>query len=127
MHWSDTYVGRQYISGEFDCADLAAAVRREVFAQDIQLPTERRPGPFGRNAQIADLQADYADCTEQPADGDAVLLNVRGRLQHIGVYCLIDGEPWVLHNAMDARQVVRQRLRDLTMYGYRVGGYYKWK
>lgn len=118
---------RSYVEGQFDCVALAAAVRREVFGQDVTLPSERWSGPFGRSAQLAGELSDYGVRTEAPVEGDAVLLVVLGRLQHIGVYCVIDGEPWVLHNASNFGAVVRQRLREMSRFGYTVEGFYKWK
>lgn len=140
-HWSDAYVGRPYVEGEFDCAELARTVNREVFGRAIRLPAERwHAGKAGAarlmamRAQIEDGKADYGVPTDAPQDGDAVLLYSRARLAHIGLYCLIPqglpsvvgGAAWVLHAADDARQAVRTRLRELERLGYRLEGYYTW-
>jgi hypothetical protein len=124
-HWSDRYLGLPYDEQAFDCAALAERVRREVFGQDLHLPSERRPGPFGRSAQISQNIADCAVQTFTPADGDGVLLVCNGRLQHIGMYCVIAGEPWVVHNQA-GQGVTRRRVRELAKWGYRIEGYYQW-
>lgn len=125
MHWSEKYLGLPHIEGEFDCAALAEQVRREVFGHNLQLPSARRAGPFGRSGQIAEHLADYAVPTDTPQDGDGVLLVVKSRLQHIGLYCVIGGEAWVIHN-MDGQGVTRRRVRDLDRWGMRIEGYYRW-
>lgn len=133
-HWSDAYVGLPYVEGGFDCGDLARKVRAEVFDQAISLPSERLyVGLSGvakvraMHRQIELCRDDCATPTAMPRDGDGVLIQANGYIDHIGIYCLINGEPWVLHAALDARQVIRTRLRELPLYGYRVEGFYQWK
>ncbi|WP_047243157.1 hypothetical protein [Chromobacterium subtsugae] len=126
MHWSDRYVGQDYIADTADCAVLACAVAREVLGRNIQLPGERRPGPFGRNAQIRQYQDAFARRVDAPLDAQPVLLLARGRAQHIGVMCHLAGEWWVLHADEAAGFVLRQRLRDLPRQGYTVEGFYEW-
>jgi hypothetical protein len=133
-HWSDAYVGLPYVDGEFDCAELARTVQLEVFRRAIDLPTERQYlGLDGvakvraMNAQLAACRDDYGVQTSTPQEGDAVLIVSRGRLDHIGLYCLINGEAWVLHAASGINQVVRTRLRELPLYGYSLEGFYAWK
>lgn len=127
MHWSDAYIGREYIPGTMDCAVLAETVSREVFGRDVMLPGERAHGLRGLTAQIEALKDDLAEPVTAPEDGDAVLMIGRGSLDHIGVYCLIDGVPYVLHAMRNAGQVVRHRLRELGGLGLRVEGYYRFK
>lgn len=134
-HWTDKYVGME-VSDRFDCADLAILVEKEVFGKVVQAPSvkdyHQYKGPLERFHAMADqvdkLKNDYAVRTDQPSDGDAILLITRGYSQHIGVYTHIYGEPWALH-ACDMQigpQVVLQRVRDLFIRGIRVEGYYKW-
>ncbi|OVE49462.1 hypothetical protein [Chromobacterium violaceum] len=126
MHWSDRYVGRDYVPDTNDCAVLACSVAREVLGRDIQLPGARRPGPFGRNALIHQHQDEFARRVDAPADAQPVLLIARGRAQHIGVMCQLAGEWWVLHADESAGFVLRQRLRDMARQGYQIEGYYEW-
>lgn len=133
-HWSDRFVGVPYVEETFDCGELARTVRAEVFGQPIELPRERDyAGKRGvarvraMRDQIAAHRDDYATPTVTPCDGDGVLLQSRGRLDHIGLYCLIGGEAWVLHAAAGIDQVVRTRVRQLELSGYRLEGYYRWK
>lgn len=125
-HWSDAYVDLPYIPIEQDCAEVAAKVQREVFGNDVVVPSERRASVFGLSAQIAALKDDYGVRTETPQDGDAVLL-LHCRRYHIGVYCVIDGVPHVLHALKSWGSTVRTRISRLATLGYTIEGYYKWK
>lgn len=122
-HWTDAYIGLPYIAGEQDCAAVVARVQREVFGRAVTVPAERADGPFGKSAQIAQGAQDLADPVTEPAEGDAVLMQVRG-LWHVGVW-FHQGEPWVLHALRSSGQVVSHRLRDLAGLGIRVEGFYR--
>lgn len=124
MHWSDRYIGLPY--SEQDCAELAARVQREIFGRAIRLPSVRATSLRGLTRQIEALKDDYAQRTDRPVDGDAVLMVSRGRLEHIGVYCDIAGQAWVLHAMQNAGQVVRHPLRALAQQGLAIEGYYRW-
>lgn len=136
-HWSDKYLGLPYVEGSFDCADLARLVQKEVFGRDVAIPGSR--DYFGKRGseklqamqgQIASEleKGDVAVPVAEPQEGDAVLIFARGYLEHIGVYCTLNGEPYVLHASPGraAKQVIRSRLRGFTNFGYTVEGYYKW-
>ena len=133
-HWSARYVGRRYEEGVFDCGELARAVQLEVFGRKIRLPSTRDhvhvEGSLAKfrtmAAQIDACKDDVAVRTHVPHEGDGVLLKTRGYRQHIGVYCVIAGEAWVLHATDGAGQVVLQRARDLPMRGLQIEGYYRW-
>lgn len=133
-HWSSAFVGRPYIDGEFDCGELARAVQREVFGREVRIPTER--GYLGESHPVAKARAAAAQIAEEmercvqrtdlPRDGDAVILVSSGYLQHIGVYCWIGTEPWVLHADNEYEQVVLTRIRDLGVSGLKVASYHRW-
>lgn len=125
-HWAERYVGIPYVVHEADCARLCERVRREQFAHALELPREAHDNPFARTATIATHARDFAVRTEQPQEGDGVLLIARGRLQHIGIYCLPGELPHVLHAAPGAGAVVLHRVRDLARLGYKLEGYYRW-
>lgn len=125
-HWAEAYVGIPYVVHEADCARLAERVRREQFAHVLELPRESHDNPFARGATIAVHTRDFAVRTDEPKEGDGVLLLARGRLQHIGIYCLPGGVPHVLHADQGAGAVVLHRVRDLERLGFRLEGYYRW-
>ena len=126
-HWAEQFVGEPYQDGSNDCASFAARVQRDIFQRPIHLPTDRVPGMRGQSQQILDARGDYGTPTDQPREGDAVLMRGRGRLNHLGVYCEIEGVGFVLHAMRNARQVCLHRLRDLDRYGLTLEGFYTWK
>lgn len=132
-HWSERYVGMPYVVDQFECADLCVLVNREVFRREIRLPAIRwHRGKRGHERyqamtdQVAAAKDDYAEPTSAPEEGDAVLLLSRGRMSHIGTYCVIQGEPWVLHAVSWAGQALLTRIRELHLQGLQVEGYYRW-
>lgn len=126
-HWSDAWMDRPYEPGVFDCAELAVEVAREQFGKNVEILTERAASALGRTRQVQEGAQELADRVESPEEGDAVLMISRGRPSHVGVYCLIDGEPWVLHAMKNAGRVVRHPLRSLPTINLSVEGFYRWK
>jgi hypothetical protein len=128
-HWSEKYIGRPYVLGEADCARLLSDVRKEVF--DLPVPSDvevdRAESRLGRAGQMADLVSIYGEPTNEPKEGDAVLMICCGRPSHIGVYCFVNNEPCVLHAMENAGMAVIHKIRDLNKVFLKVEGYYRWK
>lgn len=131
----ERYVGLPYKPGEFDCADLACQVLREVFGRPVRLPTDRnRPQDVrGQLREIREWLPSVARRRElglasnrYVQDGDGVLLAVGGVVRHIGVACWLADELYVLHNHGAATGSVLTRWRDLRLLGYTVEGVYQW-
>lgn len=129
MHWSDNYIGSPYETGEADCARLIARVRQEVYGLPVpsDVEVDRAASRLGRVGQMGDLVEMYGQRTDEPDEGDVVLMLCRARPSHVGVYCIVDNEPCVLHAMENAGMVVRHRLRDLPKVFLTVEGFYKWK
>lgn len=130
-HWSDAYMGREYLPGVADCAALAQAVAREVLGMAVDLPAEHATQPFARNQQIRAHRDTVAERVPVPLDGHPVLMLARGRLQHIGVMCDMGGRWYVLHADDGFGQVIRQPLRQRGDVHFVddcvIEGFYKWK
>ena len=128
-HWSEKYIGQPYVIGDADCAHTLAMVRREVFNEPVptDIEVERKASALGRVGQMVDLVAEYGEKTDSPQEGDAVLMMCKGRPSHIGAYCIVNGEPSVLHAMQSAGMVVLHRIRDLERVFLTVEGYYTWK
>lgn len=129
MHWSEDFIGKPYSLGDADCAALVTEVRQKVFNGHIPKEVEvyRENTRLKRAEQLETLSKSFTQPTDQPTDGDIVLMLCRGRPSHIGVFCVVDNEPSVLHAMENAKMVVRHRIRDLPKYFLAVEGYYKWK
>lgn len=128
-HWSEKYIGQQYAINSADCARLLSRVRTEQFNLPVpsEIEIERRASRLGRVGQMSDLVDAYGQKTENPQEGDAVLMLCRGRPSHIGVYCIVNSEPCVLHAMENAGMVVLHRIRELNRVFLTVEGYYAWK
>ena len=92
---------------------------------DIEI--ESAESRLGRVGQMQDLVNEFGLRTENPQEGDAVLMICRGRPSHVGVYCIVDKEPCVLHAMENAGMVVLHRIRELNRVFLSVEGYYTWK
>lgn len=126
------YVGTPYRLGEFDCADLARMVQREVFGREIALPEHRRrpPGAAAQRREISSLRDELALRVDVPFTGCGALLFESGPfapLWHIGTVALHKGETWILHNSEKLGSAHLHRLSDLQRWGMRLEGCYAWK
>ena len=128
MHWSDQYIGKPYKLGEADCAALVCEVRQKEFDGSIPefVLSMRENTRLKRVEQLETLARQAVTTTATPTEGDVVLMICRGRPSHVGVYCVVDSEPSVLHAMENAKMVVRHRIRDLEKFWLSVEGYYKW-
>ena len=128
-HWSEKYIGQPYATNNADCARLLAKVRKEEFGLPVpdDIEVERVASRLGRVGQMVDLVSAYGEKTYNPKEGDAVLMLCRGRPSHIGAYCIVDGEPSVLHSMENAGMVVLHKIRELNRVFLSVEGYYTWK
>ena len=87
-HWSDKYLGRPYLRGEFDCADLVVEVARAEFGRAVALPRHAE-GVRARDRQIEELtgalgrQLDAA-AGETLQDGDIALMKAAGSAVVLG-------------------------------------------
>jgi hypothetical protein len=126
-HWSDKYVGRKYVTQDYDCSCLAAEVSEIEFGKIVDLPITRGINAIGQHRVLVQNKERLTEKVETPEDGDIVLMIGGGRLNHLGVYYKDnDGNAWVLHNCENAKQVVRTRLRSLSVYGFKLEGFYRW-
>lgn len=120
----EAYVDTPY-SRDFDCADLVTLVQREMFGREVRLPNGRPRGVQGQ-AAIAPALHEYARPTDDPGDGDLVLMRENGRPGHVGVFFRLSHEDWVLHSNEKNGMAVLHRLRDLPIWGAEIEGIYAW-
>lgn len=128
MHWAEKYIGRPYALGHGDCAALVVNVIEYEFGYDLPefVHACRAENRSSRDEQLKQLAFDATEPTDDPQEGDVVLMRCNMRPSHIGIYCVINGEPHVLHAMENARMVVLHKLRDLGKQRLTVEGFYKW-
>lgn len=126
-HWAQRYVGRPFVAGEHDCADLVVAVAREQFGREVRLP-QHAHSLRGRDAQIALLKDTLGRPVDAPREGDVVLMRQAGRRRtlghHLGVWC-DPGEPSVLH-CLGGLGTCLHPLYSLAKRQLEVTGIYRW-
>lgn len=124
-HWSDAYLDIPH--AQLDCGELVERVLREQFGRDVTFPRKQRPGLIHRSGLITDHADEFATRIGLPVDGCGVLMIVRGRLAHIGLYCDIDGTGHVLHSDSLFGASVRLPLFRMQPPRYRIEGFYAWR
>jgi len=128
-HWVHNYIGREYIKDVYDCASLFVDVAKNEFNKNVSIPVDRTGMRYSEmSVEINQRKLSMADPTDKPEEGDAVLLITPKGLNHIGIYCVVNRVPHVLH-AMggSVAQVVLHKLRELDKYNLKVEGFYKLK
>lgn len=124
-HWSDGYINIPH--AELDCGELVERVLREQLGRaDVTFPKKEREDLAHRSALIVEHAAEFARRIERPVDGCGVLMFARGRRAHIGLYCEIQGVPFVLHSDALFGSSTRMPLSRL-MARYKVEGWYEWR
>ena len=127
-HWAEAYIGRAYVEGAHDCADFVVAVLRERFDRILALPAHAA-GVRGWDEQIAALTGDYAVPTIAPREGDGVLMAAAARRRsvghHIGLWCAVGAEPYVLHCLRGVGSILHP-IRDLRRRALVLQGVYRW-
>lgn len=122
-HWSDPYIDIPH--AELDCAELVEKVLREVFCRDIRFPRRRSAHLAHRARLITTHTADFARPVDVPFDGSGVLIFARGRIAHIGLYCDIAGQGFILHSDSSFGTSIRQPVNRVTAT-HRIEGFYAW-
>lgn len=123
-HWSDRYLGIPYAA--LNCAELVEKVQLEQFGRRIRFPKPERQNVFHYSAAIVSSSRDFAEPVEVPSDGCAVLLFARGRIAHVGLYCLIGRESFLLHADSRFGSSCRIPMSRVQAPLYRLEGYYAW-
>ena len=145
-HWAESYIGRPYVEGRHDCADFVVAVMREHFGRELTLPAHGA-GTRAWDRQIAALKGVYAvhvapeargtmgapearGTMGMPREGDGVLMAAAARRHslghHIGIWCAVGGEPYVLHCLKGVGSILHP-IRDLDRRALVLEGVYRWR
>ena len=127
-HWSEKYVGREYRTGVFDCADLLKLVMHYEFGRDIKLPNDR-DWRTQKPENISDYAREFASQTTIPIEGDAILMRIVGRKYslggHVGILSIVKKRQWVLHSIQNVGCIFHP-VKDLATYHLEPVGFYQW-
>lgn len=127
MHWSAQYLNRPYVEDEYTCASLFLDVQAEVFGRERPDTGDLPPSLRARMRLFDRVMAQRAQRTEIPLEGDAVLMRRGTSINHIGVFCKVDGVEFILHNVRDrgARLTMPKDIYLVT--GHSIEGFYQWR
>lgn len=126
-HWHEKYVGRKYDRETYNCGHLAIQVNKDEFGRDISLVIATPDHHLSDDEQIQSVKNIYAYRVETPQEGDGVLLMYAGKASHVGVYCLINNVPHVLHGLDSSKGVCLTKIRKLSLLNMEVEGYYRFR
>ena len=130
-HWSERWIGRDWVAGAYECSDFVAEVLAAEFGVAVRLP---RAGPHIRERdRLVEITSPGLARRRRPGEraleGDGVLMRARGRRNaighHIGLWCLPGGEPSALHCAAGLGSCVHP-LAGLPARGLELAGVYAW-
>jgi hypothetical protein len=122
MSWHEKYIGISY--EQKNCAELVCMVLRD----ELGLYTTADYIDGLDHTQSKNSFDNYSAIvceTGVPVDKCAVVLSHGLDQGHIGVVCMINNQPMVLHS-MRGRGSSLQTISALIQVGYKVQGFYKW-
>lgn len=117
-----------YSEDTFDCADLVVLVQKELFGRDVNLPRQsQQRGNLGIR-EIHRQIHDFLVRTDNPVDGDVVLMKDVGLSYagHVGVYFRLNGQPSVLHSNSVMGTAVITPIRELGNISVALQDYFTW-
>lgn len=109
-----------------NCSKFSEFVLREHFKRDFQFP-QSKGSIFNQSKQIRDNLPKFADRTDNPKEGDLVLMHGLRRMCHVGIYVNIKGISYVLHCEASMKTSALHRFDYLMSFGYSVEGVYAWR
>lgn len=124
MHWTRNFLQIPY--RDMNCSKFSEHVLRKQFNRDYKFP-QSEGSIFNQSKQIRDNLPKFADKTENPKDGDLVLMHGLRRMCHVGIYVNIGGVGYVLHCESSMKCSALHRLDRLMIFGYSVEGFYTWR
>lgn len=123
-HWSDGYIGVPWTAE--NCAALVERVLREQFGRTVAFPRPARPNVFHYAELLEARRRDFARPITSPHDGCAVIVLARGRLAHVGLYCVLPDQPYLLHSDSSFGASVRIPMSRVCRPRFTIEGFYAW-
>lgn len=123
MHWTNAFMKIEYKN--MNCSKFVEHVLREHFKREYSFP-QSKGNLFNQSKQIQESLPSFCSLTEDPEDGDLVLMHGKRMLCHVGLYLRIGREEFVFHTESSKKTALLHRFRDIPIYGYTVEGIYSW-
>src|SRR5690606_7928235 len=124
-HWTSKYLSIE--RKEMNCVELVEFVLRDYFNIDYRFP-QGEGTIFRQSQQIRENLPKYCIKTDNPQDGDLVLMSgTKRRMCHVGLYVKFKGVEHVLHTQDMFLTAVLHRFSDIKNYGFSIDGIYTWQ
>lgn len=126
MHWSEKYLNIPY--KDKNCAEFVEFVLSKEFKINFKFP-QSHGSFFEQSALIKKSINDfvYPEKTDEPKEGDLVLMNGSRRICHVGLFVKIRNIAYVLHNQKQHSYSRLHRIDHLPYNGLLLEGIYKWQ
>jgi len=124
MHWASKYLSIPYKN--MNCSKFVEHVLRDHFKRDYTFP-QSEGSLFNQSIQIKENLPKFCYKTNDPAEGDLVLMHGARRMCHVGVYLKIKDIEYVLHSESSMKCSALHKFKDLKFFGYSVEGVYTWQ
>lgn len=123
-HWSEKYLTMTY--DKWNCSQFVEHVLKDHFNINFNFP-QSSGNVFEQSNQIKENVPIFAEKTDTPKEGDLIVMNGVRRLQHVGLLVIIKNRKYVLHTEARLKTARLQDLSFLSVHGYTVEGFYKWR
>lgn len=112
-----------------DCVDLTFKIQKEIFGRTFGIEPRKAGSIFYYADFLKRHLSDYlAGKTNEPADGDCVLMRHRGRLCHVGTLHIYQNRKYIVHTMDSFGYSCQHDFEKLNKFGLlEVEGIYKWK
>lgn len=124
MEWVKKYLKITY--HQMHCSAFVEHVLRNEFGKDYKFP-QSKGSVFNQSEQIRKHLPEFCEKTDNPKNGDLVLMHGIRRMCHVGLYLKINHEDYVLHTEAKMKTAALHRLKDLYYYGLKAEGIYTWQ
>lgn len=127
IHWSSKYISIPY--KKMHCSAFVQYVLKDYFNIEFTFP-QSEGQIFNQSEQIKKsipLFSSYPNITDEPVDGDLVLMHGLRLMCHVGLYVEIKNVPYVLHSEASIGSACLHKMSELRQYGYSVEGVYRWE
>jgi hypothetical protein len=130
-HWAFDYIGKPWEvasagPGSYDCWGLVVEIHKRFHNRDLQIISVEENN-LRELIQTIDSHPERAfwDVIHNPMEGDIALMRQSRHPIHVGIWLDVDGGG-MLHS-MQGAGVIFQNLQSLTLAGWKVENYYRYK
>ncbi len=130
-HWATDYIGKPWRVAsdgpeDFDCWGLVVDIHRRFYGRELEIiPVEESNLRQLIKTFDAHPEKQNWDTVKNPIEGDIALMRQSRHPIHVGVWLNVDGGG-LLH-CMQGAGVVFQNLQSLSLTGWKIENYYRYK